>query len=267
MCHQEAQLIVGASKQEDTVDIAPLLWQLRAEKSAAEIEKVERACAVTDQAISDVMSTIPLGISEHDIEMQLIQRMKELGAEQGYLDVGVGADRHLWANNRSRRDRGLRRDDMGYVDGGCCIDGYHCDICRMFSFKRPPDEVLRIFQSVSLSNEITCQSLAGGKAGSEIYTTCKDEMARHGFGDILNTQAVVHSVGLDLHEPPECGPFSQDKLGEQMTVCVEPWSIHPQYGLFNVEDVVAFQGSTTRRLTSMPLGIYCLEEKRWIGID
>jgi len=52
-----------------------------------------------------------------------------------------------------------------------------------------------------------------------------------------------------------------------MTVCVEPWSVHPDLGLFNVEDVVALQGPRTRRLTSLPQGIYCIQEKSWLGCE
>ncbi len=267
MCQEEAAALQTALHPCETVDLAPLLWRLRAEKSLAEIKKVERACAVTDQAVSDVLARVEAGISEHDIEVCLNRRMVELGAEPGFLDVAMGAERHLWANNVSREDSSLDPGDLAYVDGGGRVDGYHCDINRMFSIKRPPEQVLRVIRAVGAANRVTTAHLSPGMSGADLYTICMDEMKHQGFADILNPQGIGHSVGLDLHEPPEYGPSSRDRLLECMSVCVEPWSTHPDLGLVNVEDVVALEGGRARRLTSLPQGIYCVEEQRWPGLE
>lgn len=265
MCQTEADDLRSAVDSGETVDIAPVFWQLRAEKSPAEIKKVKQACALTDQAFMEILPDLEPGISELEIETRFHHRMAEVGGEPGFLDVVMGVERHLWANNPSRADRELQRDDLASVDGGCCVDGYHCDINRCFTVSRPSDDVLRVFEALGAANRATTACLAPGKAGADVYATCASEMIRLGLRDILNAQCVVHSVGLDLHEPPECGPHSEGRLSESMTVCVEPWSLHPDLGLFNVEDVVALEGGSARRLTSLPQGIYCVEEQCWMG--
>jgi len=267
MCQEEAGDLRAALGCPETVDIAPVLWQLRARKSPAEIEKVAQACALTDRAFVEILPSIEPGVSELEIENRFSRRMTDLGGEAGFLDVVMGLERHLWANNLSRPDRFLNPDDIVSVDGGCCVDGYHCDICRMFSVNRPADDVLRIIEAITAANRATTARLDPGMRGDAAYAVCADEMKRHGLGDILNPQAVAHSVGLDIHEPPECGPGSDQPLLDHMTVCVEPWSVHPDLGLFNVEDVVALQGARARRLTSLPQGIYCIQEKSWLGCE
>jgi len=208
MCQEEAGDLRAALGCPETVDIAPVLWQLRARKSPAEIEKVAQACALTDRAFVEILPSIEPGVSELEIENRFSRRMTDLGGEAGFLDVVMGLERHLWANNLSRPDRFLNPDDIVSVDGGCCVDGYHCDICRMFSVNRPADDVLRIIEAITAANRATTARLDPGMRGDAAYAVCADEMKRHGLGHILNPQAVAHSVGLDLHEPPECGPDS-----------------------------------------------------------
>jgi len=55
MCQEEAGDLRAALGCPETVDIAPVLWQLRARKSPAEIEKVAQACALTDQAFMEIL--------------------------------------------------------------------------------------------------------------------------------------------------------------------------------------------------------------------
>ena len=267
MCQQEADALRRVTDACQIVDVAGILWQLRAQKSPAEIAKVTRACAMTDQVFTELFPVLKPGISELEIETRFTQRMVELGAEAGFLDVIMGPERHLWANNPSRSDRRLLPDDIASVDGGCCVDGYHCDINRVFSVARPSDDAVRVIEAIASANRVTTSCLAPGMTGADVYAACADEMKRRQLPHILNAQCVVHSVGIDLHEPPECGPTSEGRLSENMTVCVEPWSLHPDVGLFNVEDVVAVENGAARRLTALPQGIYCVEDQRWLGVE
>lgn len=267
MCHQEAVDIQNALDACEIIDIAPMLWQLRAEKSPSEIEKVARACALTDRAITEFFPAIEPGISERDVENMWSHRMIELGGESAFVDIAVGPERVFWANNLSRPNRMIAPDDLVSVDGGCCVDGYQCDICRTFSIKRPADRALRIIEGIAAANRATTARLAPGLPTADVDRICREEMKKHGLEAILNTQGIAHSVGLDVHEPPECGPGTTGSLRERMTMCIEPWSIDPELGLFNVEDVVAIDGNHVRRLTSLPQGMYCVQEQRWLGCE
>jgi len=249
----------------DVIDIAPVMWEVRGTKSAAEIEKMERANEITSQVLPEAFAELEPGISEHAFAQKMWARMSEMGAGACYLDIHAGPDRHLWANLPNRQTRLLRLDDLVCVDGGAIVDGYYCDIQRMVAFKRPSDEFLRFVEAIGHASRAGVARLAPGVTGAEVYAAGAEEMERRGYGGLLNPQELGHAVGLDIHEVPELGAQSAERVSESAVISIEPYTTHPKLGLYNLENNVLVDAGGVRVLTSMPWGLYCVEEQDWIA--
>ena len=265
MCQNEFEDIRNGLGGAEIVDIAPVMWKIRGVKSKAEVEKMSRACTITDRTFEEVFSKLEPGISEHALAQMLFNRICELGGESAYLDIHAGPDREKWANHPNRANRLLCSEDLICVDGGCILDGYFCDIQRMVSFVRPADDFIRYAEAVESANQAAVDSLEPGITGAEIYSAAAREMEHLGYEGVMNNQGIGHGVGLDIHEVPEMGPESNEEVGERAVISIEPWSIHPEIGLYNLEDNFAVDADGAHRLTSLPRGLYCVEKQCWLG--
>lgn len=265
MCQEDFEALRRGLGSAEIVDIVATMWKLRGEKSDAEMEKLSRACAITDEVWPKAFSELVPGTSEHAFAETLTARMCELGGESAYVDISAGRDRHLWANLPNRAGRLLGADDLVCVDGGCIVDGYYCDVQRMVTIRRPSDAFLGFVEAVGLASRAATRRLGPGVTGGDVYAAAAEEMNRLGYEGLLNNQAVGHAVGLDIHEVPEMGICSEERVSGRAMISIEPYTTHPQLGLYCLENNIAVEPEGTRVLTSMPWGLYCVEEQDWLA--
>ena len=111
------------------VDAQPLLVDLRSRKSAAEVERVERACAVTAEAFSRTFEAVSKGTTGREVESCFRRHLLDCGGTASWTLVTCGSGEYdRTASGGS--DRVVEEGAMVWIDGGCAVDGYFADSSR-----------------------------------------------------------------------------------------------------------------------------------------
>ena len=114
---------------------------LRAIKDAGEIDALQRACAVADRALEDLIEAggIRPGRTERQVGLDLDQRMRELGASDPAFETIAAAGAGSAIPHHRPTDAVLAAGDFVKLDFGATVDGYHSDMTRTFVLGSPAD--------------------------------------------------------------------------------------------------------------------------------
>ncbi len=110
--------------------LAPLLHELRPVKSAVEIDLIKEACRITGQAFRRILGFVRPGVSEYEIEAELIHEfVRNRAAGFAYLPIiasGAGSCiLHYIENDQTCRD-----GDILLLDVGAEYANYAADLTR-----------------------------------------------------------------------------------------------------------------------------------------
>ena len=125
-----AQARAGVSAPAQAFDVRGLLDEMRLIKDASEIDTMRRAAQISADAHVRAMQATRPGLSEYEIEAELLYVFKKGGSQfPAYGSIvasGVNACcLHYRENNRKMLD-----GELLLIDAGCELDGYASDITR-----------------------------------------------------------------------------------------------------------------------------------------
>lgn len=208
------------------VDAAPIIWRARMVKTAFEVERIRRACAITSAALMRCLESIEVGMSEREISRVLFRYMLEAGADCPYFSMIVSGpptnphrdfDRSLGGPT----DRRLERGDFVWIDAGCYFGGYVSDFSRMgvvgCATPSQKDTHRKLW-------DITQQGIDAMRPGtkvSEIYAICQSAFDREGWPPKAYGR-IGHGLGLEMSEPPMIAPYDHTILQPGMVLALEP---------------------------------------------
>lgn len=106
---------------------AQLMKELRAIKSAGEVEVLKTAIDITDKAFRRVMKFVKSGVWEHEIEAEIVHEfLRNRARGEAYGSIVASGDRarilHYVSNNNECKNGELLLMDFGANYGGYCAD-------------------------------------------------------------------------------------------------------------------------------------------------
>lgn len=211
--------------------LRPLVNELRAIKSEAEIKNMRRAGKHSGRAITDAMrQSFSL---EKDLDSFLDYWFKQDGCDgPAYVPVvagGINANTIHYVSN----DNVLKSGDLVLVDAGAEYGGYITDISRTWPVNGKFSPAQRDLYNTVLSVQRNCVSLCRENSGLNLdklhkiaTSTLSEGLKQLGFDmsgsaiDVLFPHHVGHYVGLDVHDSPG---FPRNRPFQKgMCVTVEP---------------------------------------------
>jgi Xaa-Pro aminopeptidase len=226
--------------------LAPLLRRLRAVKSPAEVDLIRKAIDITDAGLRRVLGTLAPGVTEYELEAELLGEFTRRRARMGYEPI-VAAGKNACVLHYVDNDAECRTGDLVLIDVGASYANYSADLTRTYPVngrftarqRAVYDAVLRVLRSATarLRPGVTPRDwkrAAQLDMNEELLTLgllTKDDVAKdtpeepacrkyfmHGLG---------HSLGLGVHDlAPANGPFEPGWV-----VTVEPGIYIPDEGL------------------------------------
>ena len=107
-----------------------IIEKLRAVKTEDEIEKIEKACKLTDECFSHLLEYIKIGMTEKEIALEIEMFFKKNGAEGLAFDtivaIGPNSANPHWVPG----DTKVKMADLILIDMGCKYQGYCSDMTR-----------------------------------------------------------------------------------------------------------------------------------------
>ncbi|WP_433509920.1 M24 family metallopeptidase [Nonomuraea sp. CA-143628] len=230
------------------VPLEPLVEVLRAVKDDDELELLRTACAISDQALADVMGNIGPGVTERDVARLLEARMIELGADGPAFATIVAAGENGAIPHHAPTGRELRTGDLVTVDFGACYQGYHADMTRTVALGGPAAWQREIYDLVAEAQRAGRQALAPGATAKEVDAAARSVIEAAGHGGHFR-HGLGHGVGLEIHEDPFLGPSRTGRLEDRVPVTVEPGIYLPGRGGVRIEDTLVTRTGGPELLT------------------
>ena len=240
------------------VDASPLIWQLRMHKSPAELETMQRALAITGEAIDALFRTARPGMSERELHAVMVCEVMQRGADApGSMPVGSrGAHENLPADSHLRRHTGRRvaAGDIVWLDAGCISGGYWADTMRMFCIGTASQAAKDAYGFIREAVDDCIAAAVPGAPTTAPVSRFQQRLQTSPYRDFLRTRfqkgSVAHAIGLDLIEPPMMHSDDPNTIAPGMVFTIEPFLYQPGLGFFMLEEQVVVTDTGPRVLST-----------------
>jgi Xaa-Pro aminopeptidase len=229
---------------------------LRERKDQAEIARMERAAAIADAALANVLPMLHDNVTEEQFGLELDTAMRRGGAESVAFETIVAAGENSAKPHHRPGSRPVQTGDAVVVDFGATYEGYRSDMTRTFCVgAEPQGDMARVFEIVGRSQAAGAAAVRPGIAAKEIDDVCRQIIADAGWADRFE-HGTGHGVGLDIHEAPTVSQLGTAILAPGFVVTVEPGVYLPGLGGVRVEDTLVVTENGARALTNFTKDIH-----------
>jgi len=234
---------------------------LRIVKQPSEVELLKRAIAITDQTFAYICRWVEPGMTEKEIEWEILRYMVELGADGPSFEPIVASGPHGSMPHAHPGQRRIQRGELITIDMGARYQGYWADITRTICLREPAEpRMLEIYNAVLKALE-TCEAgIRAGITSKEADALARDVLEVAGLGEYY-IHSTGHGVGLQIHEAPTLSKRAPDDmiLPAGSVVTVEPGVYIPGWTGLRIEDCVLVTENGCEVLTQSPKNLVIQE--------
>ena len=208
----------------NTVDMTPLLLELRREKDQDELDLIKEGICAIEAGHRTARETIQPGISELDMYNSVMAAIvnKAGSAILPMGDLLSGSRTTLGGGAVSNRI--LQKGELMILDLFPLVNGYKGDFTATLSVDGTLSGKQKSLESALISAMKAGEGmLKPGVTGSVVYNAVLSELTQHGFGEGFSHHA-GHGLGLGHPEAPFFLPESKDVLRVGDVVTLEPGS-------------------------------------------
>lgn len=223
----------------------------RACKEPWEIDRMIKAQEITDCAFTEVCTKIREGMSEKELAAELIYCLYKNGGEGLSFDPIVVSGPNTSMPHGVPGDRKLQKGDFITMDFGVIYQGYCSDMTRTVALGYATDEMKKVYDTVLRAQLAGIAASHAGATGREVDGAARDVIREAGYGDYFG-HSYGHSLGLEIHEAPNCTPKNENPIPLHAVCSAEPGIYIPdQFGV-RIEDVVIFEENGCIDITHSP---------------
>ncbi|ETI27739.1 hypothetical protein G647_00188 [Cladophialophora carrionii CBS 160.54] len=248
--------------------LRPLMNDLRAFKSQAEIELMRHAGRASGRAHTDVMRKV--WTREKQLDAYLRYRFVANGCDTGAFEPVVAGGGNALSIHYVRNDDVLRDDELVLVDGGGKYGGYIADITRTWPVGGKFGAAQKDLYQAVLTVQRTLISLCRGSANmslDRLHNIAEEYLSKElkQIGFDMSSKAIEklfphhlgHYIGMDVHDT--VGYSRKVTLQEGHCITVEPgiyvpdderWPKHFRNMGVRIEDSVSVQEDSPYVLTT-----------------
>ena len=207
----------------------------RVHKTEAEVAKIKKACEITDQALSDMLDVLKVGMTERECEIFLKNRMIELGAAGTWERFIVASGYRGAMPHGMATDKVIEQGEMVTFDIGCSYKGYYSDLTRTVSMGQPSEKMKEIYDVVYEAQRRGVEAAKAGITGKALDAVTRDYITEKGYGEYYK-HGTGHGLGMDVHEEPRVSIVNDKPLELDACVTVEPGIYISGLGGVRIED-------------------------------
>ena len=208
----------GARPPEELVALKHLLHEQRLIKTAAEIRAMRRAAEITCEGHLRAMRACEPGMTETQLEAELIYAFMRGGAKSPAYSSIVGSGTNACVLHYVDNTATLKKNDLVLIDAGCEFELYAADVTRTFPVSGTFSTVQRtLYEIVLAANEAAIEACRPGALFTDPHQVALEIMI-DGLLDlklldgdrdeVLETETYrnfcphgsSHWLGLDVHD-------------------------------------------------------------------
>ena len=204
------------------VDATDLVDEIKAIKSAEEIDLIRKAAALQDEAMEYARSVIRPGRKVSEIVADVVHKVTMLGSEEQLIMAGCGPlGKPAPMQKRHFQGRTLRENEqftlMIEVNGP---GGMYTELGRLFFTGEPSAELIDAYELCRDAQRVTLNLLKPGANPADIWQANNEFLVKNGC--LPETRLYAHGQGYDLVERPAILDDEPIKLRANMNVTVHP---------------------------------------------
>lgn len=230
--------------------------RMRSVKSAAELEKLRRATAITDRVYAEVVRGIRTGQSELEVANAISTAITMAGGTLAFEPlVQFGANSAI--PHRRPGERRLAAGDLVLLDFGAAFEGYCADTTRMAVAGRPTEQQTEIHRVVLEAHDAAIAAVRAGITAGDVDAAARNVMRAANQADHF-IHRTGHGLGLEAHEDPSLDPGSKTLLEAGMVATIEPGIYMQGWGGVRIEDDVVVGPRGARLLTQADRSLFVI---------
>ncbi|SUJ04731.1 Xaa-Pro dipeptidase [Sporosarcina pasteurii] len=228
--------------------VSGIVEKLRMVKTTEELEILQQAAKIADDAFQHIIDYIRPGITELDVSNELEFFMRKQGATSSSFSIIVASGLRSALPHGVATDKVIESGDFVTLDYGALYNGYISDITRTVAVGEPSEKLKEIYAVTLEAQERALQSIKPGMTGIEADRIAREYIASKGYGEAFG-HSTGHGIGLEVHEGPALSFRSETVLEPNMVVTVEPGIYLPEIGGVRIEDDIVITEDGNKRLT------------------
>ena len=224
---------------------------LRYFKSEAEINHIQKAASIADQALENILPLVKANVTERDLATELEYQMSLLGSQElSFATILVFAERSALPHGIPG-NRKLKNGDLILIDFGAVHQGYRSDMTRTYVFGKANKQQKEIHKLVSKAQQNAIDAIEIGVTGDELYRHSEKVLLSSPYAKYMG-EGLGHGLGLDLHEFPFMGKGCHLKIEQGSVITIEPGIYIPDWGGVRIEDDIAITNDGVKILNKAP---------------
>ncbi len=228
--------------------------ELRQVKQDNELELLKRAIAITDETFKHLCEWIQPGMTEKEVQWEILRHMVSLGADEQAFESIVASGPNASMPHAHASERRIQRGEFITIDMGARYKGYCADMTRTICLGEPAEPRMRELYDAVLKAMKTCEAgLHAGITGRDGDTLARNVLEQAGLAEYY-VHGTGHGVGLQVHEGPGLSPRVPEDMVLPLgsVVTVEPGVYIPGWSGVRVEDCVLIKENGCEVLTQSP---------------
>ena len=227
------------------------IFDFRASKEEWEINLMKKAQEITDKAFSEVLPRIRVGMSELELQAELIYCMYKSGGTGLAFDPIVVSGPNTSLPHGVAGERKIQAGDFVTMDFGASYMGYCADMTRTVAVGFATEEMKKVYNIVLEAQNAAIAATKAGVTGAFVDGVARKIIEDAGYGENFG-HGYGHSLGLEIHENPNLNTRNHELLPLNAVCSAEPGIYLPgEFGV-RIEDVTILKENGAIDITASP---------------
>ena len=223
----------------------------RAVKEAWELDNMRKAQQIADKAFAEVLPRIRKGMSELELQAELIYCLYKNGAHGLSFDPIVVSGPNSSMPHGVAGERKIQDGDFITMDFGVLYNGYCSDMTRTVAVGYATEEMKTVYNTVLAAQLAGLAITRAGVPGKDIDAAARQVITDAGYGPYFG-HGYGHSVGLEIHEAPSPNAKNEGPMPLYAVASAEPGIYLPGKFGVRIEDCVIYTEDGYENLAASP---------------
>jgi Xaa-Pro aminopeptidase len=214
----------------ELIDLTEFMNTLRAVKTKEEIEKIQKACQITDKIIDKFVKNFKNFKTEEEASAFLVYETRKLGCVESFEPIVASGPNAAVPHHAPK---GKIHKGFCVIDFGIKYEGYCSDVTRTIYYGKPSKEEEKTYYDLLEQQEKAISLVRPATIIGDLCMNAEKDLKQpliHSLG---------HGLGIEVHEWPYVSTNSKSILTEGMVITIEPGEyIEGKYGIRIEDDVL-----------------------------
>ena len=223
----------------------------RGQKEDWELALMRKAQSITDKAFAEVITRLKPGMTELELQAELIYCLYKNGGTGLAFDPIVVSGPNTSLPHGVAGERVIQPGDFVTMDFGASYMGYCSDMTRTVAVGYATEEMKQVYETVLKAQEAALAMTRAGIPGKDIDAVARKVITDAGYGPFFG-HGYGHSLGLEIHEAPNPNTANEEPMPVGAVCSAEPGIYLPGKFGVRIEDVTILRQDGCENITRSP---------------